>query len=76
MDSPLSLDQVQREDLMHHYLSEQNFPGRRYCQMLLLLDDGLTVDRVAQVTYGTVEEVEKCVRRYRKGGVEALARRS
>jgi hypothetical protein len=74
VDLPLSLDEAQRADVMACYLGARDVPARKRCHVLLLLDDGLSVDRVAKAIDATVEEVNYCVSRFLAGGVDAVLR--
>jgi len=39
---------------------------------VLLVDDGLTRRKVADVLYASAIEIETCLTRFREGGVEGL----
>jgi len=76
MNRSLRLDKAQRAALMQHYLSEADFPSRRRCHILLLLDDGFTVERVAQATDTTATQIQGYLRRFQRAGVQGVIRNS
>lgn len=75
MDSKVKLDKTQRAALTEGYLGDAlEAPTSIQCYMLLLLDDGNSIEEVARLTFSTVEDVKDCVCRLREGGVAAIIR--
>lgn len=71
MDGSIRLSADERKALLQEYRSGPPQRGRR-AHILLLLDDGLTVREVRQVTYASFDLINDCRRRYCTGGVVAV----
>ena len=72
MDHHVSLDKAQRTALMNCYLDHYEAAVQQRCHMILLLGDGFSAERVAEVTSSTADEVRECIGRFRTGGVDAM----
>jgi putative transposase len=75
MDGSIGLSAGERKSLLQEYRSGPAQRGRR-AHIILLLDDGLTVREVRQVTYASFDLINDCVRRFRMGGVVAVVETS
>ncbi len=71
MDGSIRLPADQRNALLQVYRSGPVHDSRR-AHIVLLLDDGLTVREVRQVTYASFDLIHEAARRYRCGGVAAV----
>jgi hypothetical protein len=68
----LSLSPQDRSNALVVYKSSRD-PGRRIrAHILLLLDDGLTLQKVGAVTYAGPKEVEGVIARFEKEGIDGV----
>lgn len=71
MDGSIRLSAEERKALLQVYRSGGEARCARRAHILLLLDDGLSVREVREVTYASFDLINACVRRYGDGGVSA-----
>ncbi len=74
MDGSIRLSAEERKALLQDYRSGAEARSSRRAHVLLLLDDGLSVRDVRQLTYASFDFINACVQRFRAGGVAAAVR--
>jgi putative transposase len=73
MDGSIRLTTGERKMLLRLYRSGQNRHVSRHAHVLLLLDLGQSYRSVQQLLFASFDLIAATVRRYRKGGVVAIA---
>lgn len=73
MEGSVSCGPVERKRLMAVYRKDSDPEVRRRAQVILWLADGWTWSQVAAGQYCSSRTIDRWVKRYREGGLEALA---